>query len=135
MADDNAKETKAEIALVQQAPPTDAFRKCMIGVKLQCHELAAAIERHDFEAVESIADSAVNMWLAGRAALRLLLERATQSSPYTEAARELLKEHYTKLLLLFTHAIATIAVPRMANALRHLRTRLTSAMSQPLSAS
>ena len=109
------------------------FGQAMTGVKTRCRELAVSIDEHDFENVEFTARDAANMWLTGRAACRRIIERSATSSPYADAARRLLEDHYMTLLELFERATRTIDVPRMRRALGELRGTLMTAMAHPLS--
>jgi len=114
--------------------PNDAFTQAMSGVKTRCQHLATAINDHDFEGVMSLAQSATNMWLAGRAACRRLAKRNKLRSPYIEAARLLLEQNYIAILKMFVHATTLIAVPRMARVLADMRGTLMQAMAEPLTA-
>jgi hypothetical protein len=104
----------------------------MSGVEDRCRQLRAAVERHDFEEVEYLAQSATNVWLAGRSACRRLIEQAEELSPYVNTARRLLETNFNSILEQFAHATATIAVPSMHEAIAQLRTTLVVAHGQSL---
>jgi hypothetical protein len=109
-----------------------SFGQAITGVKTKCRQLAMSINAHDFEGVEYTARDATSQWLTGRAACRRLIERSATSSPYADAARRLLEDHYMTLLELFGRATRTIEVPRMRRALAELRGTLMTAMAHPL---
>jgi len=126
-------EIKPDNTLPSRAEPNVAFRQTMTAVQTRYGQLETLIENHDFESVEYTARNAANIFLAGRAACRRLIERGKESSPYIDAARRLLEENYMALLELFARATKTIAVPRTRKVLQELRATLMSAMARPLS--
>jgi hypothetical protein len=89
--------------------------------------LAISIQRHDAEDVERTARNAVNVWLAGRAALRRLGERADDWRQHLDGARCLLDGHHRALLDVFELAAITIPTDQLHLVLGELRGVLTAA--------
>jgi hypothetical protein len=78
------------------------------------------------EDVEQTARNAVNVWLAGRAALRRLGEKADGMPPHVGAARCLLEASRRALLEVLELAATTLAVERLHPPLAELRATLVS---------
>lgn len=114
------------------ATPSVAFNQAMAAVWQRGEELHAKIRSLDYEGVVRAARSAVNLWLAGRVALRRLLARTRDLTPYGNVARSLLEERYMALLVLFEHAARMIEVPALIAVLQDLRGILASAIAEPL---
>jgi hypothetical protein len=127
--DDNAEE---QGAASQRSESSLALTRAIVGTRTRCKDLAFAIDAHDFEGVQNNARDAVIMWLTARAACRRLLTRVKEASPFSDAARRELEEHYMAILDLFGRAVATIAVPELRATLEGLRGMLTTAIALPL---
>jgi hypothetical protein len=108
------------------------MRRSLTGVLAYWRELDVAIQSHDFEAVEGIADKAVNLWLTARAACRRLIAQSRTPTPLTHTAVEAIEDTYRRLIDQFGHATRIIAVPGMAKALTELRGTMDAARAQPL---
>lgn len=105
----------------------------MTDVETRCNDLVTLLDNHDFGQVEHTVRSAANLWLAGRAAYRRLVERDTEASPDVGAARQLLESTYLTLLNLLKRAHTLIDEHPTRSMLDDVRITLITAMAQPLS--
>ena len=115
-----------------QSDPRAMFRHEIETVESLRGHCARAIDDHDFEAVQHIADDAATHWLDGRSACRRLLEGMKETSPLALAARTVLETNYMALLDLFAHAAKTIDVPSMRQRLERARAAIMTANEQAL---
>jgi hypothetical protein len=115
--------------------PNTAFRRAMAGVMERCRELAVRFDHRDTEGAEDAMRSAVTLWLAGREACCRVVESNRESSPYAQAARELLGDVYKHLLGIATRARALIKDQERRGGLDDIRMTLVQAMAQPLTES
>lgn len=116
-----------------RATPSVAFRRAMTDVETRCNDLATLLDNHDFGQLEHTVRSAANLWLAGRAAYRRLVERDTEANPDVGAARQLLESTYLTLLNLLKRAHTLIDGHPARSMLDDVRITLVTAMAQPVS--
>lgn len=114
----------------QRPEPRAAFDFAMEALQRRHERLAASIDHQDVADFGETARNAVNVWLAGRAALRRLAEKAEKAEgtiAYLNAARSLLEASRRALLDVLELAAATLAVERLRRPLEELRATLLSA--------
>jgi hypothetical protein len=129
---EHCREPDKTIGEVQhQVDPKAAFRRQMGEVAIQHDQCALAIDAHDFEAVQNIADNAVKHWLGGRAEFLRVIEGIKETSPYALAMRAELEKKRVTLLELLTRATETIAVPSMKQRVDRARAALGAANPKP----
>lgn len=126
------RETDLSASETRKTEPRAAFRHEITIVELRRSQCASAIDDHDFEAVQHIAEDVAMHWLAGRYACGRLIEGLKDTSPYALAARAVLEKNYMALLELFALAAKTIAVPGMRQRLERARATLIAANEGPL---
>jgi hypothetical protein len=107
--------------------PRAAFDLAMETLHRRRERLAASIHHGDVEDVEQTARNAVNVWLAGRAALRRLVEKVDATIPHLAAARGLLEASRRALLEVLALAATTLAGERLHRSLTEVRAILVSA--------
>lgn len=116
-----------------RAAPSVAFDRAMTGVDTRCTHLTTLLDMRDLERVEHVVRSSANLWLAGRAAYRRLVERDDATSPHVVAARRRLDSSYLLLLNLLRRAHALIPDHAMRSKLDDVRIELVTAAAQPIS--
>jgi hypothetical protein len=112
--------------------PRAAFRYDIAAVERMHQQCGSAIDDHDFEAVQYLAEHAATHWLAGRNECRRVLQGIKETSPYALAMRTVLDKNYMALLALFTRATETIAVPGMRQRIERARAELVAANTRSL---
>lgn len=121
--DDDSEETSPG-----RTAPDIAFRQAMAGVMMRCGQLTTLLDNRDFGQVVYTVHNAVNLWLAGHAACRRLVERK-EALHHVEDAQQLLESNYAALLdiLKLTHTL--IEAHETRSALDDLRITLVGAMT------
>ncbi len=117
-----------------RASPDVAFRRAMDGISTRCSDLAAMLDKGDFEQVVHMAQSAVNLWLTARVACRRLDVLGAASNSVGDA-RQLLESGYTTLLDVLKRAYTLIDRHEIKSTLDNLRITLVGAMTQTLNGS
>lgn len=116
-----------------RAAPSVAFDRAMTGVDTRCQHLTTLLDMRDMDRVEHVVRSAANLWLAGRAAYRRLVERDEATSPHVAAARQRLDSTYLLLLHLLKRAHTQTPDHAMRSKLDDVRIELVTAAAQPIS--
>ena len=136
MSDDsregNDLATEAQRPAQRPREPREAFQHEIAAVELMLRQCAGAIDDHDFEAVQYLAEHAAAHWLASRVECRCVLQGIKEASPYALAMRTALDNNYMALLELFRRATETIAVPGMKQRVDRARAALVAANAKPL---
>lgn len=126
-------DSEQEQAVPGRAVPSVAFDRAMTGVDTRCQHLTTLLDMRDLERVDHVVRSAANLWLAGRAACRRLVERAEVTSPDVMAARRRLDSSYLLLLNLLKRAHTLIPDHATRIKLDDVRIELVTAAAQPIS--
>lgn len=116
-----------------RAAPSVAFDRAMAGVDTRGQHLTTLLDTRDLDRVDHVVRSAANLWLAGRAAYRRLVDRDHATSPHVAAARQRLDSGYLLLLNLLKRAHTLIADHAMRSKLDDVRIELVQAAAQPIS--
>lgn len=123
-----------EASISQRTAPSRVFQRAMSAVKERCEQMAHQLRDGDSVDFAHAAQSATDLWFAGRSACRRILVDVKEASPYSHVARSFLETHCMVLLKLFAQATETMPSARLKEVLSILHQRLTGAMSEPLAA-
>jgi hypothetical protein len=111
-----------------RATPSIAFDRAMAGADTRCSHLTTLLELGDFDRVEHVARSAVNIWLAGCAAYRRLVQH--DEATEVKVTRERLDAMCLQLLDVMKRAYARLEVHPIRNTINDLRMQLVTAAAQ-----
>lgn len=113
-----------------RATPSVAFDRAMAGVNTRCSHLTTLLDLGDLDRVEHVARSAVNVWLAGRAAFRRLARNDAATIAEVNATRERLDAMYLELLDVMKRAYALLESHPSRSILDDLRIQVVTAAAQ-----
>jgi len=116
---------------VQVSIDAPAVDRAMVASGDRCEQLARALEFRDTTAIESTAEHAVNVWLAGREAYWRLLVRYSSGSMLVKDARGRLHAAFRQTLELLSQATCVVDAPETYDVLIDLGGTLMRAMSHP----
>jgi hypothetical protein len=109
-----------------RATSSIAFDRAMAGVNTRCSHLTTLLDLGDLDRGEHVARSAVNVWLAGSAAYRRLVQHEATIAE-VQATRERLDATYFQLLEVMKRAYALLEGHMSRNTVDDLRTQLVTA--------
>lgn len=113
-----------------RATPSIAFDRAMEGVNTRCSHLTTLLDLGDFDHVEHVARSAVNVWLAGSAAYRRLIGHDEPTIAEVKATRQRLNAMYLQLLDVMKRGYALLEWHPLRNTFDDLRMQLVTAAAQ-----
>jgi hypothetical protein len=113
-----------------RATPSIAFDRAMAGVDTRCSQLTTLLDLGDLDRVEYVARSAVNVWLAGSAAYRRLVQHHGPTIAEVKATRQRLDVMYLQQLDVMKRAYALLEGHPSHNTLDDLRMQLVTAAAQ-----